>query len=300
MMMPTPQQKPRLNNAPSVKFGPTYLTEQGECFFRDESGANPHIVIDNIPSSWNKFGRVNLALTIGLGMNDDNTVNTVQRRGKTLGKPAIPLSKITDKKYNTKQLWKPDNYVVISREWSEKIEVPFCKALPLCRDYKGGAEDLPEFFIFVAPVNGNTVDFKHGIHSQEIVIMSKRQPTVIAKMNGKTINNGMNNSKRQKRTEKIKTLVENEAKLVEHIKRVEKEKISVQLQNDKMKEIFTMLDNMSRDGLTSNNPVDILRCMAYVQDSIKNCHWMKPEVQIPISPLKGSGSSSNNNKRKRV
>ena len=297
MMMQTQQpaaKKQRTDDKINVKFGPTFLTEQGECFFRDESGANPHIVIKNIPSTWNKYGKVNLALTIGLSISEDGTVNTVQRKGKTSGKPAIPLQMITDKKYNNKQMWKPDNYVVISRDWSTEITVPFCKALPLCRNYKGGNDMIPDVFIYVAPVNGNVVDFKHGLRSQDFVIMSKRQPDKIAELNGKKAK-GVNNSKRQKRTEKIKTLVENEAKLVEHIKRLENEKASIQLQNDKMKEIFTMLDSMSKDGLTSNNPTAILRCMTYVQDSIRNCHWMKPEVQAPISPLK-----SNGNKRKRI
>ena len=46
MMMQTQQpaaKKQRTDDKINVKFGPTFLTEQGECFFRDESGANPHL-----------------------------------------------------------------------------------------------------------------------------------------------------------------------------------------------------------------------------------------------------------------
>ena len=264
----------RKQNEPSCKFGPCIVSEEHmNTYMRDESGNNPMITCENIPEAWKSWSD-QVEMVIAIGLESDTTgIKTIPQ------KP--PLSMKTDKRFTKDKPNLPENYVCIRRTYDNIIRIPLCKSLPLSRNYKGTSKTLPTMFIYIAPVIGGKINHGMAISSEKFVIMSKRQPEVLAALKqGKPVTkHGVNSSKRQRRTENIKQLAADNKKLCEQIKMQQQEITKLKDQNKNMTTFLRLFDRQATMAIGSESEAaTIMRVMKMTHETISNMHWMKDDI----------------------
>ena len=261
--------------APTVKMSRLEYGEEGYTFYRDEPGAPPEIVIENVPDNWYINGT--LTLNIAMGVKKDAS----EACGYKVTRHPLKLYQPVDRKYN-KKCWKRTGYenffqVQRQRNATGYYSIKLCKGMDISNHYKMlfDGKSLPDLFLVCEPVV-SLVSPLPALESGRFVVMSKRQPDVIAANRDPEAAAVIhkNGEKRMKRTEQIKALVSSNKQLVAQYKAQKKELENSQRENDRMVALLHQLNDMARLG-QSTQSTDVLACFRICLGTTGTMHWMK-------------------------
>ena len=257
---------------PSVKMSRLEYGEEGYTFYRDEPGSPPEIVIENVPDSWYLNGT--LVLKIAMGVKKDAS----EPSGYKCTRHPLKLFKPIDRKYN-KKITKTPGYesffqVQRQRRADNTYSIKLCKGMDISNHYKMlfDGKTLPDLFLVCQPVIPNIPP----IESKRFVVMSKRQPDVIAANRDPAAAAivSKNGEKRMKRTEQIKALVSSNKQLVAQYKAQKDELDNAKRENERMVALLHQLNDMARLG-QSTQSTDVLACFRICLGTTETMHWMK-------------------------
>jgi hypothetical protein len=261
--------------AVSVKMSRLEYGEEGYTFYRDEPGAPPEIVIENVPDNWYVNGT--LTLNIAMGVKKDAS----EASGYKVTRHPLKLYQPVDRKYNKKTTKRPgyENYFQVQRQRNATgyYSIKLCKGMDISNHYKMlfDGKSLPDLFLVCEPVV-SLVYPKPAIESGRFVVMSKRQPDVIAANRDPEAAAVIhkNGEKRMKRTEQIKALVSSNKQLVAQYKAQKIELENSQRENGRMVALLHQLNEMARLG-QSTQSTDVLACFRICLGTTDTMHWMK-------------------------
>lgn len=270
---------------PTVKMTRLEYGEEGYTFYRDEPGAPPEIVIENVPDAWYVNGT--LTLNIAMGVKKD----AGEACGYKVTRNPLKLYQPVDRKYNKKTAKRPgyENFIQIQRQrrGDNTYSVKLCKGMDISNHYKMlfDGKSLPDLFIVCQPA-ALWQTSEPALESSRFVVMSKRQPDVIAANRDPEAAAIIhkNGEKRMKRTEQIKTLVSSNKQLVAQYKAQKIELENANRQNERMVALLHQLNEMARLG-QSTQSTDVLACFRICLGTTDTMHWMKKreapeEVQV--------------------
>jgi len=254
-------------------------TVHGLALFKDESGSNPKIVIENVPRDWVHKGTLRLNIALGLKNEDDESTEI-----KPVPEP-LHLGWVEDRRYNNKMRKAgrvEKEYVQIKRDNYDNtpIEVPLTKAITLSRKFQGNDKELPLMYIHV-----QSECKTKNMFSDFFVVMSKRQKHA-QKRGASSALGESHSSKRQKRSDEIKALASNN-----HALTTVNEQLSLELkrktnENTQMVNLIKQLQAVAKVGLNSSSPQDVLQCFNAALYGTTNFHWMK-DIQAPQTTALG-------------
>ena len=245
--------------------------EEGYTFYRDEPGSPPEIVIENVPDSWYCNG--NLVLHIAMGVKKDAS----ETCGYKVTRNPLKLYTPIDRKYNKSMKKHPgyESFFTVQRQrrGDDRYTIKLCKGMDISNHYKMlfDGKSLPDLFLLCRPS-----PYKPYIQSQPFVVMSKRQPSIIAANRDPAAAAIIhkNGEKRMKRTEQIKQLVSSNKQLVAQYKAQKDELENAKRENQRMVALLHQLNDMARLG-QSTQSTDVLACFRICLGTTETMHWMK-------------------------
>ena len=260
---------------PTVKMTRLEYGEEGYSFYRDEPGAPPEIVIENVPDAWYVNGT--LTLNIAMGVKKD----AGEASGYRVTRHPLKLYQPVDRKYNKKTAKRPgyEQFIQVQRRRNSanSYSIKLCKGMDISNHYKMlfDGKSLPDLFIVCQPAALWQTN-EPAIESSRFVVMSKRQPDVIAANRDPEAAAIIhkNGEKRMKRTEQIKALVSSNKQLVAQYKAQKLELENKTRQNERMIALLHQLNDMARLG-QSTQSTDVLACFRICLGTTDTMHWMK-------------------------
>ena len=248
----------------SCDFTQIVMTKEGRTFYKGEPGKPPELILKDVPASWINNGKI--ILHIALARNGPNGIEPLTH----VPRLASPMDRRFNKENNMVA-----NYVTVCREINHTnvYSITFSKNLPLSHHYKGQSSDLTTMFVHIRCNH-------HSIMSEPFVIKSKRQPDVLDSIKrGRDTEQDTYGCKRQKRSEQLKTLRNDNQRLIAQYKQVSSDNKRLEHQNEVMKQLLQNLYDMSKIGQTDNN-VAIAQCFNITVNNIENMHWMKKKQSV--------------------
>jgi len=269
----------------TIKMSRLEYGEEGYTFYRDEPGAPPEIVIENVPDAWYVNGT--LTLNIAMGVKKD----ALQTSGYKVTRHPLKLYQPVDRKYNKKTRKRPgyENFFQVQRQRtaSGQYSIKLCKGMDISNHYKMlfDGKSLPDLFLVCEPVV-SLVTSLPAIESTRFVVMSKRQPDVIAANRDPEAAAVIhkNGEKRMKRTEQIKALVSSNKQLVAQYKAQKDELENKTRENERMVALLHQLNDMARLG-QSTQSTDVLACFRICLGTTDTMHWMKKRASTEEPPV---------------
>ena len=258
---------------PTISMTRLEYGEEGHTFYRDEPGSPPEIIIENVPDSWYTNGT--LIINIAMGVKKDEE----EVSGFKVTRHPLKLYQPVDRKYNKNTAKQPgyENFFQVRRRRNAtgRHTIKLCKGMDISNHYKVlfDGKTLPDLFLVCQPLcPGST----HPIESKRFVVMSKRQPDVIAANRDPEAAAVIhkNGEKRMKRTEQIKALVSSNKQLVAQYKAQRLELENANRENERMVALLRQLNDMARLG-QSTQSTDVLACFRICLGTTDTMHWMK-------------------------
>ena len=264
--------------------------QQGSTFFKDEPGQAPVLELHNVPQSWLTMGT--LSIKIALILNEDKKegcgFKTV--RGQKSDPRGLRLRETNDRRWAKQHPIKGDYeaWVPIRRAASSDghYSIPICKAMMLSRRYQLGKDILPDMAIAVLPLSYGAGNDQQAILSSRFVVMSKRQPAVLAAHRDPTAQprQKRNGEMRMKRSDQIKALVSSNKQVVAQYKAQQSEITNLKRQNESMVHLLHQLNDMARLG-QSTQSTDVLACFRICLGTTSTMHWMKKRPAAEEEPV---------------
>ena len=255
--------------------------QQGCTFFKDEPGQAPVITLSDVPDDWHLNGTLSIRIALVLGDDTQSKCGFRTVRGQKGDPRGLRLRDTTDRRYAKQNPLKGDYeaWVPVRRatRGDSTYTIPICKSMMLSRRYQLGKDILPEMFIVVQPqYNQIHQTGRLSAVSSKFVVMSKRQPAVLAAHrdpNAKT-KQKRNGEMRMKRSDQIKALVSSNKQVVAQYQHAMSKIANLERQNQTMVQLLHQLNEMAKIGMATGNS-DVLACFRICLGSTENMHWMK-------------------------